>query len=101
MFAQSINVSPFSGVSAFGDPSYSTPVCAAARVEPVRKTLYSANGEEMQSEYAIYTLQQISMLDRVWLPGDSPADPTKARVPMKVYQGIDTDGSTTHYEVFV
>lgn len=101
LMAQTINVAPNTGTSGFGDPSYGAAVAGTARVEPVNKKFYNANGEEVISEFAIYTEMAIGLLDRVWLPGDLPADPTKARVPMRIYKGIDEDGTLSHLEVFV
>lgn len=98
---QAINVAARTGADVNGDPAYAAPAAVDARVEPNRRVIENASGQFITSEFAIYTEQAIGSLDRVWLPGDSPADATKARLPLKVFVGIDEDGSESHYEVLV
>lgn len=99
--AQTINVAVRSGVTSSGDATYGAATAVLARVEPKRKTMTNAAGEVVVSEFAIYTEALIGLYDRIWLPGDLPTDPTKARAPLKVYDGIDEYGTTSHYEVWV
>lgn len=99
--AQTINVAARVGVSSVGDATYGVAAAVKARVEPVRKTTTNAEGEILMTEFAIYTEAAIGLYDRIWLPGDLPTDATKARVPLKVYEGVDEDGSLSHYEVWV
>jgi hypothetical protein len=101
LMAQTINVSAYTGTSTLGDPTFGAAVSAKARVEPTTKMIENAAGEMRQSEFAIYTGQVIGDQDLVWLPGVSTSDATKARRPMKVYTGVDEDGTVSHYEVYV
>lgn len=101
LMAQTINVAPLAAVDAFGDSTFGAATAVKARVEPQQKEFTNASGDAIKSEYAIFTRQLVTMFDRIWLPGASPTDATLARVPMKIYEGIDTDGTTTHYEVYV
>jgi hypothetical protein len=107
LFAQTIWVAPSTGTAGSGDPTYGAAVMVSARVEKRRKVVVNAAGDEVNSDTLIFTdlspsaLTTIEEHDRVWLPGENPADPTLARLPLKIDKHPDEDGTLHHFEVSV
>lgn len=100
-FNQTINVAASTGVSGAGDPTYGAATPLDVRLEKKRRIVVDASGDEVTSGTTIYTDTAIDMHDRIWFPGDSPSDPTLARLPLAVDKHPDEDGTVHHYEVFV
>lgn len=98
---QEVYVSRYIGMTDFGDPEYSEPESISARVEPKRSITYSQTGEQVVSDYKIYCLDRISLSDRVWLPGKDLSDVRESRTVKDIFEGIDEDGTTSHFEVSV
>lgn len=102
MMAQTIHIQHMDGSTEYGDPQYSFDfVEAKARVEKKRTIVSDANGEQVASDWAVYTQTEVNLLDRVWLPGTDRTKASEARLPKQVMRGTDEDGSTTHYEVMI
>lgn len=99
--AQTIYVAAISSVSSYGDPTYGTPAAVDARVEPDVREIVGVSGERMVTSYRVITEAAIAINSRIWLPGDSSADATLARHPMKVTSFPGEDGNTHHYECYV
>ena len=96
---QTIFIASLGGLSDFGDPQYDTPREAKARVEA--ETASSSRGDETLSDFLITTEEPISKNDRVWLPGEDVTDTAASRMPQKVFEVPDEDGSTSHFEVLI
>ena len=99
---QTAHVATRTGASSSGDPTYGAPTAILARVEPTRKRIVNADGEEVVSSWAMTVVPEavIGESVRIWLPGESPTT-TLARVPLSVIRGIDEVGATSHWEVYV
>lgn len=98
---QPVYVSRYCGTTEHGDSNYSAPFLMYARVEPKRSIVYSPTGEEVVSDFKIYCLDRIGLSDRIWLPGKDQDDVRQSRTVKDIFEGIDEDGSTSHYEVSV
>ena len=85
------------GVDAAGDPSFAAPATRAARVVNINETTEQADGTELKTTIAIITETAVAMTDRIWLPGDSSADATLARVPRFIEKAIDERGNLDFY----
>ena len=97
--AQTIYIASPASVDAFGQITYDPPVAIPARVETGRDTKdEGADGEELASRMLIITEAAITIMDRVWLPGDDQTDATLARRPLSVLALPDEKGAIDHYE---
>lgn len=102
LMAQTIYVAAQSStLGTHGDRTWGSPTSAPARVEPNRRTFYGANGEGVTPDFAVFTTQRVGLSDRVWLPGENSASAAASRQPHRVFVGVDTDGTPSHYEVYV
>lgn len=79
---QTIYVATASSISSAGETTYGTPASRAARV--VRKDIVvtGPGGEQRASSHTILTESEIALSSRIWMPGDSSADATLARVAL-------------------
>ena len=100
--AETIYVASPGSVDTYGQITYSAPTAVKARVE-YRPKIGSkpGEGEEGESDTFVITESAISIVDRIWLPGDSQSDPTLARRPMSVLRLPDERGAVDHYETRV
>ena len=98
---QRVWLAKLGGVSSDGDPQYGQTVAFLARVVPERKVKTNASGEEVVSEFVLYTETDIRLHDRVWLPGEDHREQANSRLPQSVEAGVDEDGTTTHFEVLI
>lgn len=98
---QTIHRAPFTGVDGFGDPTFGAAVAVLARVEDDRGTKYTPAEVETTSARRIVTEVALIVNDRIWLPGDSPADATLARTPKTVESVVDERGVLDHFETVV
>ena len=94
---ETISVASASSVDAAGDISYAAPATRSARVVNVRDTVENNDGTILKTTVAIITEAAIALSDRVWLPGDSSADATLARVPRYIERAIDEFGNLDFY----
>ena len=102
MFRQTIYVAQPRGDNTLeGDLVYGSPAAVVCRCEPSTVvTDTSPTGEETVSEWLILTATAIGNRDHIWLPGAS-VTAANARMPQRVDEVTDEDGSVSHYEVLV
>lgn len=99
---QIIHVATQSTRNSFGDPSFGAATAVQARVEDDQQEYGdSPDGERRRTRKRIVTESRINMSDRIWLPGDSPADPSLGRSPYQVQELPDERGGIDHYETVV
>lgn len=100
-FNQTLSIAKPTGKSDFGELAYGAPSTFLARQENRRTVVVNADGDEVVSDYQIYTEQDVDTHDRIWLEGDDDSDATLARLPKRVVREPDVDGSLSHFEVAV
>lgn len=96
-----IYVSNRTGVTAGGDPQWSTPVAVKARVEANTRLIITDTGNEQQANHKIATITEIGQTDRVWLPGIDQTDSSESKRPILVNSATTKNGSFRYYEVFL
>jgi len=104
--AQTIYIASPASVDAFGQITYDPPVAIPARVENDSSVKAGASGgaievedgEEKSTKMLIITEAAITIMDRVWLPGEDETDATLARRPLSVLALPDEKGAIDHYE---
>lgn len=85
-----------------GQPTWGAAAARSVSVEPSTRIVPGAGGEEIQTSHLIFTNTAIGKMDRIWMPGDSSADATKARRPLLIEPIPGEDSSVTdHWEVYV
>lgn len=99
--SDTITVERFSGVDVYGQPLSGHKRQVKCRLEHKLQKIVDASGQEIMSNHEIGTLENISLLDRIWLPGTNTNDPTQARTPHNVAQATDKFGRTTLRMVFL
>jgi hypothetical protein len=101
-FKQKMSYAVPTGIGSDGDLVYfDRPLKMVARVEPVDRTRELGRGTRLDTTFRIYTETEIKMDYRVWLPGDSDNDRTKARRPKFILELVDENGDLDHYEIEV
>lgn len=102
LLTQTIYVAHATAVDNYAKPTtFGTATAVKARVEPRVRESTGSDGELLVTEYDILTATEIKRSDRVWLPGVSSSDATKARAPAVISAGVDERGATTHWRVSV
>ena len=101
LFRQRIWIARITGVTEFGDPQYGPPCPAFAFVERERNVIATPQGEERQTDHVVFTDEAVTEDDRLWLPWDDHTDEARGRLPQRIFEGIDEDGTVHHREVFV
>ena len=101
LMTQKINVARVASYSASGTEVLSTPEEISAYVEILRQIQGTNGGEEEKTTHLIITEKEITIDDRVWLPGLDPSDPAKSRQPKIVGSFSDICGGLDHYEVLI
>lgn len=96
-----ITVAPFTGKSAYGDPTYGAKVTRAARVEAKQVLVRKPGGQEVQAEHVIYTASAIGAQDRVWLPGVDSSDDSLTKVPAATNQSPNKSGTQILYRTML
>ena len=94
-----VTVASVASVDSRGQPVLGSQRTVKARIEGERKILKRTNGQEAQTTHMLITADVIALTDRVWLPGASTADVTKAKVPVAVTTKYTKAGNVTMYEV--
>ena len=92
-FRQLITYAVLTGRDAHGKPMLGPVVTARARVQPSRRLIRDANGNEHLSAHVVYTDAPLTLQHRVWLPGEDVADFNRARRPVAVDEFVDGAGS--------
>lgn len=93
-FQQTISYATLTGRDSNGKPTLSAVSTAAARVEPARKFMRDARGNETVASFKVYTAAAVGMNHRIWFPGEDTSDLNKARRPIAVDEHVDGAGST-------
>lgn len=102
-FTTSILVAPYTGVSAWGEPSYGPAVRRVARVEWTNEV---TQDERAVTTATVLTVERLNPKDRVWLPslslvapadGDA-SDATKARLVESCTAAPRVGGGVAFYE---
>ena len=102
MLGATISYAAPSSVSATGQTTWATASTAPAFVEPSTRILEQADGTKVATSHMIVTEAAITTAMRVWMPGDSAADATKARRPLRVDPIYGEDSVTLdHYEMWL
>lgn len=85
----------YTGMDAYGKPSYGAPVTQMARVEFRLRTVVDATGAERMSRARVFLngTVQMDIKDKVTLP-DGTTPPILA-----LYEVFEVDGSRSHWEV--
>lgn len=98
----SVMIATATTASVRGQASYGAPTAVTARVERIDLTaILGPAGEEGQVDTVLFTEAPLRLSDRVWLPGESSADATKARKVMRVEKVHTIDGQLSHYRSYV
>lgn len=97
-FKQTISyaAAPSSVSSAAGKPTFGAQTTAAARIQPVNRTMRDAKGEEFIASHLIYTAAPITTQSGIWLAGDTL--PRRAR---RVDQHVDGAGTVIYRSVWL
>lgn len=97
---QTIYVATVTGYSPGGTETLSTPVARKAHVELQRRRGTAANGTESDGDHLIIVEEEVTLDDRIWLPGFDQTNPVFSRQPQEVIGMPDPrTGAISHYEV--
>lgn len=96
---QVITVQSPTGSSNYGDPTWSNRRSVRARVQLRRTKTRSAAGEVVDMTHELFTLEALTINDRIWIPGADTTDAKQARRPVNVTAVVDKAGHVHHYEV--
>ncbi|RKH80812.1 hypothetical protein D7X99_20825 [Corallococcus sp. AB032C] len=99
-FRQSITYAVLTGRDAYGKPTLGLQLPARARVQPSRRLIRDANGNEHLTAHVVYTDAPITLQHRVWLPGENIADFNCARRPVAVDESVDGVGAVRFRKVW-
>jgi hypothetical protein len=96
-----INVASATGTDNFGQPTYGTPRAINARVEAETRLVISPDGNQLMVNHKIAVAEQLYTTDRIWLPGDSTSDVTKARRSLLINSAATRIGTFRFWEVYL
>lgn len=103
LLTATVYLASVSGRTNSGQPTWTTAVSCAARVEQTSRQIQQADGTILQTSHCIFldTTRAPLRGDRLWLPGDDRTD-ALARIVRHVDTLPAAPGSgTSHYEVYV
>lgn len=101
LYRQTIYWAAVTGHDQFGAITLGTVQSAPARIEPSTQVIADKNGTETVVSHAIFTSGNISLDDRVWLPGAIPGQSNQARRITRVDQFLDGRGNVIYRQVWV
>lgn len=101
LYRQTIYWAGVIGHDQFGALTLGNVQSAPARIEPSTQVVADKNGTETVVSHAIFTGGNISLDDRVWLPGSTPGEATQARRITRVDQFVDGRGNVVYRQVWV
>jgi hypothetical protein len=101
LLTDTITVQEQTGLGAGGDPTFAAQKTLKARVENSDQLVITEDGNTAQASHVICTDEAIGLGARVWVPGESTADPNKALRPIKRSSASDPSGSSTMFETVV
>jgi hypothetical protein len=99
---QTVYIAPLvAPVSSHGQPTPGTQVAHAARVEPSRRIVTSASGEDVQTSHRVI-IEGVAVLESlIWLPGTTISDRKQARRLASVATFTDENGAHDHSEILI
>ncbi|WP_338865173.1 hypothetical protein [Myxococcus stipitatus] len=100
-FRQRIFFALVLGRDAHGKPSLGPVSSARARVQPSRRLIRDASGNEHLASHVIYTEALLGLQHRLWLPGEEVADFNRARRPIGVDELVDGEGVVRFRKVWL
>ncbi|NTX32819.1 hypothetical protein HUA78_00040 [Myxococcus sp. CA033] len=100
-FRQIIFYSLVTGRDAHGKPMLGPVSSARARVQPSRRLIRDAGGNEHLASHVIYTDAALTLLHRLWLPGEDTSDFNRARRPVAVDELVDGAGVVIFRKVWL
>lgn len=69
---------------------------------PTNLLVRTTGREEAVASMTLYCQQPVLLTDKIWIPGESPEDGSKARHPLKVECFFDPlTGAVSHYAVVI
>ena len=102
--AQTVYVAAVSSIGSDLTPVYAAAASRIAKVELEDRVVEQANGS-MRATTHVLILDaadgDVSLTDRIWLPGDGSTDVAKARHPAQRIKSPEEDGTATHLEVLL
>jgi len=101
MLTQTINVAQVASYSASGTEVLGSPAQVAAYVEISEQIIPTNNGSEEKTTHLVITENEITIDDRIWLPGLDPSNDADSRQPKLVGVFNTVDGAIDHYEVLI
>ena len=99
-FRQTIVYAVLMGRDAYAKPTLGPQTTARARVQPSRRLIRDANGNEHLAAHVVYTDAPVTLQHRVWLPGEDVADINRARRPVAVDECVDGSGAVRFRKVW-
>lgn len=102
ILTESVYLASVSSVDGRGRATYGKPRKTPARVERIDLTAIAGpGGEDAQVDTVVFLELEPLISDRIWLPGESHLDATKARRIMRVERATTLDGQTSHFRAFI
>lgn len=92
-----ISIASVTGVATSGKPTYGSPRQIKARVDLSDRILRTPAGDEKRSTHRIYSLDEIKLTDRIWLPGANTATVEGSLTPIALVAANDKPGTRTLY----
>ncbi|WP_163866089.1 hypothetical protein [Myxococcus eversor] len=100
-FRQTIFYALVMGRDAHGKPTLGPVSPVRARVQPSRRLIRDATGNEHLASHVIYTDAELTLLHRLWLPGEDKSDFNRARRPAAVDELVDGAGVVRFRKVWL
>ncbi|GHG91402.1 hypothetical protein [Comamonas sp. JC664] len=100
-FRQIISYALVVGRDAHGNPLLGPVSPARARVQPSRRLIRDASGNEQLASHVIYTDVPLTLQHRLWLPGEDTSDFNRARRPAAVDELVDGAGAVSFLKVWL
>lgn len=100
LFKQQITYAAVTTRDSHGRPTLGARSTALARVQPTRKVIKAAAGDEQPVSHVVYTMAPLTLLHRVWFPGEDTDDVNRARRPIAIDSSVDAAGVTRFYKVW-
>jgi hypothetical protein len=101
LFRQQVTISEARGRDVAGRPELGPLEVVAARVQPMRRLIRDANGNEHLASHVIYTAADVTLRHRLWLPGEDTSDLNRARRVSAVDELVDGRGVTRYRKVWL
>lgn len=100
-FRQRISYALVLGRDAHGKPMLGPVSTARVRVQPSRRLIRDAGGNEHLASHVVYTDAPLTLQHRLWLPGEDTADFNRARRPAAVDELVDGAGAVSFRKVWL